>query len=161
MKPLDSLALLLMLSSATTNTPSLIDSIKHQFQQPGLEIAPVSIDSALTREQQTLVVIPKIDTVEKGTFSATELHWNKHNLEVDFKGNVRVDFKDQHFQGKGSFNILGKVYLLIVDGQQVALGKTVKLSKEDYRLSVLDSSEATSKYGEPGKNGAVLIDRSR
>jgi len=51
------------------------------------------------------------------------------------------------------------VHLLIVDGQQVDLGKTIKLSNQDYYLTVLDSTEANSKYGELGKNGAILIDR--
>lgn len=159
MKPLDSLALLLALSSGTINASSLKDSIKNQLQVPALEIVPASIDSSLNRNQLKSAVIPKIDSARRGTFRATALYWNKDNMEVDFKGVVRVDFKDQHFQGTGSFNILGKVHLLIVDGQQVDLGKTIKLSDQDYYLTVLDSTEANSKYGDLGNNGAILIDR--
>jgi hypothetical protein len=159
MKPLDSLALMLALSAGTVNASSLKDSIKNQIQKQSLEIA-TSIDSTLRRDQSKSVVISKIDSVERGSFRASELFWNKDHMEVEFKGNVRVNFKDQHFKGKGTFNFLGKVYLLIVDGQQVALGKTIKLSDQDYNLTVLDSAEAISKYGDLGKNGAILIYKS-
>jgi len=160
MKPLDSLALMLALSTSTADASSLKDSIKNQIQKQRSEIAS-PFDSTLLRDQSKSSEIPKTDTAESGTFRATELYWNKDNLEVDFKGDVRVNFKDQHFTGKGKFNFLGEVHLLIIDGQQVALGKTIKLSDQDYYLTALDSTEAILKFGDLGKNGAILIDRSK
>jgi len=159
MKPLDSLALMLALSAGPVNASSLKDSIKNQIQKQSLEIA-TTVDSTLRRDQSKSVVISKIDSAERGSFRASELFWNKDNMEVEFKGNVRVNFKDQHFKGKGTFNFLGKVYLFIVDGQRVALGKTIKLSDQDYNLTVFDSAEAISKFGDLGKNGAILIYKS-
>jgi hypothetical protein len=148
---------MLALSASPLTTSHLKDSIMNQIQH--LEItAPV--DSTLLKDQSNSGIIPK-RAKGGGTFRATELYWNKDNMELDFIGTVRVDFKAQHFQGTGKFNFLGKVYLLIVDGQQVAMGKTIKLSDQDYNLTELDSKEAISKYGDAGKNGAVVIEASK
>jgi RNA polymerase sigma factor (sigma-70 family) len=160
MKPLDSLALILALSSATVNASSSKDSIRHQIENASVEMPPVPVDSTPARDQLKPDLFPKVHPDKRGTFRASALFWNKDNREVYFKGEVRVDFKDQHFQGKGSFDILGTVYLLIVDDQQVALGERIKLSEQDYDLTVLNSAEASSKYGDLGKNGAVVINRS-
>ena len=160
MKPLDSLALMLALSTNTVHASALKDSIINQIQKPSVAIAFPSIDSNLRPDQSKSAAIPVIDREERGSFRASSLIWDKDNMEVYFKGEVSVDFKDQHFRGNGSFDILGKVHLLIVDGQQVPLGKTIKLLNEDYHLVVLNSTEASSKYGDLGKYGAVLIYRS-
>ena len=69
-----------------------------------------------------------------------------------------MDFKEQHFQGNGTFDFLGTVPLLVVDGQVAPSGKTIKLLKQDYRLSIINSEEAGIKYGDQGKNGAVVIE---
>jgi hypothetical protein len=138
----------------------LKDSIKNQIQQPSVAIAFPSIDSNFHQDQAKPAIIPVIDPEERGSFRASSIFWDKDNMEVYFKGAVSVEFKEQHFRGNGSFDILGKVHLLIVDGQQVPLGKTIKLLNEDYHLVVLNSTEASSKYGDLGKYGAVLIYRS-
>ena len=51
--------------------------------------------------------------------------------------------------------------LLVVEGQQVILGKTLKLADDDYELVTLNSKKATEKYGDKGLYGAVEISRSR
>jgi hypothetical protein len=96
-----------------------------------------------------------------GTFRASKLEWSAENNELYFKGKVRVDFKKQRFHGNGSFTFLGKVHLLIIDEQQIALGNSIKLSDDDYKLVTLDSEAATEKYGDKGLRGAVEIFRSR
>ena len=159
MKPLDSLALMLVLSSGTVNAASVKDSITNQIHRADAAM-PATIDTIHYNDQTKSAIIPQADRAEKGTFRASELYWNKDNLGLDFKGNVRVDFKEQHFQGKGTFNFLGQVHLLVIDGQQAALGKTTRLLEQDYNLTVLNSTEAISKYGDIGKNGAILIYKS-
>lgn len=159
MKPLDSLALMLALSTSSVNSLPLKDSIRQKIEKPALEQVTAP-DSSQNRDQSTSAGGKKIDSEERGTFRATELFWNRNNLEVDFKGAVRVDFKEQHFQGKGTFNFLGKVHLLLVDGQPAELGAAIKLSNQDYRLTELNGTEAGSKYGDAGKFGAILINRS-
>jgi len=161
MKPLDSLALLLALSSGTINASSLKDSIKNQIEKSSHVDANLSADSAIAKSQLNFVNTPNTVQKERGTFSASELYWSEEDKEVYLKGKVRVNFKNQHFQGNGSFTFLGKVHLLIVDGQQVAVGKTLKLANDDYELVTLDSKEATEKYGDKGLYGAAEISRTQ
>jgi hypothetical protein len=161
MKPLDSLALILALSSSSVNAVVQKDSIRNQIEKYSSVAANVSTDSAITPSQLNVVDIPPAVQKEKGTFRASELHWSEKNMEVYFKGQVRVDFKDQHFKGNGSFTFLGKTHLLIIDGQQVSLGKTLKLADEDYVLVTLNSKEATEKYGDKGLYGVVEISRAQ
>ena len=160
MKPLDSLALMLVLSSGPLNVVTAKDSIKNQIEKSSHVDAKLSADSAIAKSQLNFVNTPNTVQKERGTFRASELYWSEENKEVYFKGQVRVNFKDQHFQGNGSFTFLGKVHLLIVDGQQVALGKTLKLANDDYELVTLDSKEATEKYGDKGLYGAAEISRT-
>lgn len=160
MKPLDSLALMLVLASGSLNAVTAKDSIKNQIEKSSHVDAKLSADSAI--DKSPLNFVNTLNTVkkERGTFRASELYWSEENKEVYFKGQVRVNFKDQHFQGNGSFTFLGKVHLLIVDGQQVALGKTLKLANDDYELVTLDSKDATEKYGDKGLYGAAEISRT-
>jgi len=158
MKPLDSLALMLVLSSSS-NAVTAKDSIRNQIEKYSHVDARLSTDSAMAESQMNFVNTPNTVQKERGTFTASELYWSEEDTEVYLKGQVRVNFKEQHFQGNGSFTFLGKVHLLIVDGQQVALGKTLKLAKNAYELVTLDSKEATRKYGEKGLYGAAEISR--
>ena len=148
MKPLDSLALILALSTATVNVPLLKDSIRHE------------IDFPPPTDQSRPDLFPQVEQGDKGTFRASELYWSMENKRVSFRGEVRVDFKEQHFQGNGTFDFLGTVPLLVVDGQVAPLGKTIKLLKQDYRLSIIGNEEAVIKYGDQGRNGAVVVERS-
>lgn len=161
MKPLDSLALMLALSSVTAPTVMAKDSIKNQIEQYSRADTMLSNDSAIAKSQTNYVNSSLTAQKEKGSFRASELYWSEHDKELYFRGKVRVDFKENHFQGNGEFTFLGKVQLLIVDGQPVSSGKTVKLANEDYELVTLDSKEATEKYGDKGLNGAAEISRTR
>ena len=161
MKPLDSLALMLVLSSGPLNAVTAKDSIKNQIEKYSHVDVKLPTDSVI--DKSVLNVVNTLHTVKKesGTFSASELYWSEENKEVYFKGQVRVNFKEQHFKGNGSFTFLGKVQLLVVDGQQVTVGKTLKLADDDYKLATLNSKEATEKYGDKGLYGAVEISRTR
>lgn len=161
MKALDSLALMVALSTGIVNVSSSKDSIMNKIQTPDGVIASISADSSQSPDQLKNVQIPVTMQEERGTFRASSLYWDNGNMEVIFKGEVRVDFKDQHFKGNGSFNILGKVYLLMVNDQPAVLGRTIQLASEDYTLAVLNSTDAIAKYGDAGKNGAVVIRRSK
>jgi len=161
MKPLDSLALMLALSSGPINAVTAKDSIKNQIEKYSHVDAKLSTDSAIDKSQLNFVNTLNKVKKETGTFRASELYWSEENKEVYFKGKVRVNFKEQHFQGNGSFTFLGKIHLLIVDGQQVTLGKTLKLANDDYELVTLDSKEATEKYGDKGLFGAAEISRTK
>ncbi len=161
MKPLDSLALMLVLASGPLNAVTAKDSIKNEIEKYSHVDIKLPADSAI--DKSLLNVVNNLHTVKKesGTFRASELYWSEENKEVYFKGQVRVNFKEQHFQGNGSFTFLGKIHLLIIDGQQVTLGKTLKLANEDYELVTLDSKEATEKYGDKGLYGAAEISRTK
>jgi RNA polymerase sigma factor (sigma-70 family) len=158
MKPLDSLALMLVLASSNLNTSSMQDSVRNQIVGPSL-VLPLS-DSAGSKSELPASIVQVVSRKETGTFRASKIYWAKDNQEVYFEGEVSVNFKKQHFRGRGSFNFLGKVRLLIVDGLEADLGKTVKLSNDEYQLEELDSKEAISKYGERGRYGAIEISRS-
>lgn len=161
MKPLDSLALMLALSSGSVNTATAKDSIKIQIEKYSHVDTTHPADTAIARP--LLNADKTLDTVrkERGTFSATELYWSETNNEVYFKGKVRVNFKEDHFEGNGSMTFLGKIHLLIVDGQEASIGKTIKLNNEEYQLTMLDSKKATVKYGDKGLYGAVEITRNK
>jgi RNA polymerase sigma factor (sigma-70 family) len=161
MKPLDSLALMLVLSSSPLNAVTAKDSIQNEIEKYSHVDAKLLTDSPIDKPPLNFVNTPNTIKKGRGTFRASELYWSQENKELYFKGQVRVDFKDQHFQGNGSFTFLGKVQLLIVDGQQVTLGKTLKLANEDYELVTLNSKTATEKYGDKGLYGAVEISRTR
>lgn len=161
MKPLDSLALMLALSSGSLNAATAKDSIKDQIEKYSQIDTKLSEDSAIAKPKSDLVSAPGKVQKEKGTFRASALYWSEKDNEVYFKGKVRVDFREQHFQGNGSFTFLGKVSLLVIDGQQVLSGKTLKLAVDDYELMTLDSKEAAEKYGDKGIYGAVEITRKQ
>ena len=161
MKPLDSLALMLVLSSGSLNEVNTKDSIKNQIEKYSQVDTKFSEDSANAKPQLDLANTLSTVQKEKGTFRASALYWSEKNKEVYLKGKVRVDFREQHFQGNGSFTFLGKVYLLVVDGQQVTSGKTLKLADDDYELVTLDSKEASEKYGDKGLYGAAEIARKQ
>ncbi|HKO82904.1 MAG TPA: sigma-70 family RNA polymerase sigma factor [Chitinophagaceae bacterium] len=160
MKPLDSLALMLVLSSSPLNAVTAKDSIQNEIEKYSHVEAKLLTDSAIDKSSLNFVNTPNTMKKGRGTFRASELYWSEENKELYFKGQVRVDFKDQHFQGNGSFTFLGKVQLLIVDGQPVTMGKTLKLANEDYELVTLNSKKATEKYGDKGLYGAVEISRT-
>lgn len=161
MRPLDSLALMLALSSGALNTDIAKDSIKQQIEKYSeVDAVPVNDTSKEKAPDNDVSTLPEVKKTG-GVFRASQLYWSEKNNEVYFKGKVQVNFKDQRFHGNGSFTFLGKVALLLVDGQQATLGKVVKLADEDYELITLNSKDATEKYGDKGIAGAVEIARKR
>ena len=161
MKPLDSLALMLVLSSSPTDAVTAKDSIRNEIEKIShVDTLPLT-DSTIASPPANYVNTPATIKKQSGTFRASELYWSEKDNEVYFKGQVRVNFKDQRFHGNGKFTFLGKVQLLVVEGQQIILGKTLKLADDDYELVTLNSKKATEKYGDKGLYGAVEISRSR
>ena len=70
---------------------------------------------------------------------------------------MRVEFGEHDFHAEGSCSFLGPVYLLIVNGEPATRDSIIKLSKQQYHLTTLSNREATEKYGEEGREGAVEI----
>lgn len=160
MKPLDSLALMLVLASGSLNEVTAKDSIKEQIEK-------YSQADTVAPPADPIVAPPPSNPVntfhtvrkDRGTFRASEVYWSETNNEVYFKGKVRVNFGKQRFHGDGTFTFLGKIQLLVIDGQQVTLGKIIPLTDDDYKLVTLNSKEATEKYGDKGMYGAAEISR--
>ncbi|MEO1654281.1 MAG: sigma-70 region 4 domain-containing protein, partial [Bacteroidota bacterium] len=153
MKRLDSLAWLMAIAASTLN-PGTAQEATHQPQ----ESAPLSTDTAL--ENPLVEVSPENPTDIQngsGTFRASKLFWSPEDQELYFKGKVRVDFEDQHFQGQGTFEFLGKVYLLILNEELTKPGDRIDLLDADYNLVTLGSQAARAKYGNKGRRGAVEI----
>lgn len=94
-----------------------------------------------------------------GTFYASSITWTSANHELYFNGKVIVDIEKNKFIGTGSFNIIGKVYYLVVDGKPVKLGAKINLDEsKKYNLTHISADNATVKYGDVGKLGAVEIE---
>ncbi len=94
---------------------------------------------------------------ETGTLYADKIFWSEKNQEVYFKGRVKVDFSGNNFDGNGSFNCLGKVFFLVINGVPVNMNTTIKLKGEKYGIVKLREEDAFEKYGDIGKMGAVEI----
>lgn len=161
MKPLDSLALMLALSTGTLNTEISKDSMKQEIEKYSeVDTVPARDTAVESLPVNYVSTLPEVKKA-RGVFRASELHWSEKDNEVYFKGKVVVNFREQRFHGNGSFTFLGKVALLIVDGQQATLGKVVKLADDDYELITLNSKQATEKYADKGIAGAVEIARKQ
>ncbi|MEP7322335.1 MAG: sigma-70 family RNA polymerase sigma factor [Saprospiraceae bacterium] len=97
-----------------------------------------------------------------GTFYATNISWSADNNELYFNGKVVVDIEKNKFVGNGSFNFIGKVNYLVVDGKPVQLGSKIKLDEnKKYKLTKLSADKAVAKYGDGGKRGAVEIELAK
>lgn len=160
MKTLDSLGIALLVSAglaldAAAQSPVKVDtSTPVETHAVALGNDPVEATSVVQFSAPTEV---KKSEKQEGTFYATSLYWSAENHELYFKGKVKVDVGENNFVSSGSVTFLGKVYLLMIDDNPVKLDSTIKLSQQQYRLTQLNSREATSKYGEKGENGAVEI----
>ena len=92
-----------------------------------------------------------------GTLYTDTLFWSAENNEVYLKGEVRVKHGENNFKGNGSFSVLGKVSLLIVNGTPAPLNSAIILSGRKCTIVRLTGEEAVQKYGPAGKLGAVEI----
>lgn len=158
MKKADSLALMFLLSS-TVSIDSLAQlDFKKDFPQPiqtqllAVNFQPMNASYRIEKGK----VMGKSEG-EKGTFYASSLFWSGENREVYLHGKVSIRFENNNFTGEGSFSFLGTVHLLIINDQPASLDATVTLSNQAYRVIRLTSQEATNKYGEKGRQGAVEI----
>lgn len=108
---------------------------------------------------------PKNEVVTKrkegeGTFNASKILWSSKNHHVYMKGiNMKGKFEKDRFNATGTVTILGEVYYLLLDGEEIPLDKDIKLSDGDYSIKSLNIRQSIQKYGEKGKNGAVEINK--
>ena len=94
----------------------------------------------------------------QGTIYASKLSWSDKNYAIEISGNkVSVNLNTQHFKGSGTFSFIDNVHLLIVDGVPMKLNETIRLAEKKYTFNQLTEAEATRKYGDKGKLGAVEI----
>jgi hypothetical protein len=94
---------------------------------------------------------------QTGVFYADTLFWSGENHEIYFKGKVMLRYGKQNFKGNGSFSVIGKVGLLIFDGNHESLNSSILLSGKKCEIVTLNAKEATKKYGSTGNMGAVEI----
>jgi RNA polymerase sigma factor (sigma-70 family) len=159
MKSMDSLGIMLLVSSGVVfDTTAQSD---HKADVPVNTQTQVTGGENQPGEAVKMIKFsgPKIKNVKshKGTFYASSLFWSDENNELYLKGKVVVEFGDNDFIGDGTFNFLGPVSLLIFSDEPVKPGSKIKLSKQQYQLTQLSSRQATEKYGEKGRQGAVEI----
>jgi hypothetical protein len=160
MKSLDSLGAILLVSSSivfdSAGQSNQKTTAKNEERIEKHRITDEGDDGHFINVSETGGQFVK-NKITEGTIQATKLFWSAGNNEVYLKGKVRVALGRNNFNGTGSFNFLGPVYLLIVDDKPVVLGSTAELSNQPYRVTVLDSMAASTKYGEEGRQGAVEL----
>lgn len=129
------------------------DSSKNQGLKfnPGLKLPEVQF-----QEKKNEVEVKRKEG--EGTFNASKISWSSKNHHVYMKGiGMKAKFEKDKFNATGTVSFLGEVYYLLIDGEEVPHDKDIKLSDGDYSVKSLSIQQATQKYGEKGKNGAVEI----
>jgi RNA polymerase sigma factor (sigma-70 family) len=159
MKNLDSLGVMLLMSSSIIFDTTAQSNHKEDVSvsigttEPAREIHPVrpveTNGSPAAREVKS--------KRGRGTFSASSLFWSAKDNELYLKGRIHVEFGKDKFDANGSCCFLGPVYLLIIDDKPVEHDSSIKLSDGQYHLVRLSNTEATEKYGESGRQGAIEI----
>ena len=92
----------------------------------------------------------------EGTFNASKINWSSKNHNVFMKGvGMKAKFGKDKFNATGTVSFLGEVYYLLIEGEEAPFDKDIKLLDGDYSIKSLSIQQATQKYGEKGKNGAV------
>ncbi len=138
----------LLLSNAVTTTPLLASSIV-----PDLSKRVASMLSQ-QKTKDTLVTAEPV----RGTIYASKLKWMEENYSIEISGSkVAVNLNTQHFKGSGTFNFIDNIHLLIVDGKTIELNTTIDLAAKVYSFVQLSKEDAIRKYGDKGKNGAVIV----
>ena len=113
--------------------------------------------SALSVQSQT----KDKDAGQAGLFYTDKLSWSGTTKEIILSGNTSVKLRNNNFNGNGTFSILGKANLLIVDGIQLAPDSPVNTSGKKCSIVTLTREEAIKKYGSEGALGAVEISISK
>jgi RNA polymerase sigma factor (sigma-70 family) len=161
MKTLDSLGVMLLISSGiafdstaqVNEKDSLVNTKKQVTTQ---EVLSTSDEDNRVIEFSSAKEVKK-DKPQEGTFSASRIFWSGKDHELYLKGRIRVNVGKDNFIANGSVTFLGPVYFLVVDDSPVTLGATLNLTDQQYSLKMLSSQEATRKFGEKGRLGAVEI----
>lgn len=101
------------------------------------------------------------DAGQTGTFYTDKLSWSSVTKEIILSGNTSAKLRNNNFKGNGSFSILGKANLLIVDGKQLTPDSPMNTSGKKCTIVTLTKEEAVKKYGSEGSLGAVEISVSK
>lgn len=93
-----------------------------------------------------------------GTCEADSLIWSAEDKKVRFKGKkVKVRFGDNNVTGGGTFSFLGNVHYLVIDNMEVEPDQLFTFTNSTCRIVQLSPEDASKKYGDKGKLGAVEI----
>lgn len=98
---------------------------------------------------------------QSGYFYTDKLSWSGAGKDIILSGNTTTKLKNNNFKGNGTFSILGKANLLIVDGKQLAPDASLNTSGKKCTILTLTKEEAIKKYGSEGALGAVEISISK
>jgi RNA polymerase sigma factor (sigma-70 family) len=162
MKTLDSLGMMLLISSSiafdtTAQVVNEKDSLLNTKKQITVqEDLPPTDESTGVIEFSSAKEVKK-NNLQEGTFSASRIFWSGKDHELYLKGRIRVNVGKDNFIANGSVTFLGPVYYLVLNDSPATLDATVDLTEHQYYLKMLSSKEATGKYGEKGRLGAVEI----
>jgi RNA polymerase sigma factor (sigma-70 family) len=159
MKNSKALAALLLASTTLTNSNG-----QETKRDTGLsnskqtENKSQNVDSRQSR-RRNIGIVESIYNNASGTFYATSILWSADDNKLYFNGKVIVDIGKNKFTGNGSFDVVGKIYYLLLDGKPVNLGSKVNLQEnKKYKLTQLSTDKSVVKYGVAGKQGAVEIE---
>jgi hypothetical protein len=94
---------------------------------------------------------------QTGFFYTDTLSWSGATKEIILSGKTSVVLGKNKFKGNGSFSILGKANLLIVDGKQLTPDSLLNTSGKKCRIVTLAKDGALKKYGLAGGSGVVEI----
>jgi len=72
-------------------------------------------------------------------------------------GKINVKFANNNFKGNGSFSGLGRIQLLIINGQKASAGSSITTSGNKCVIQARSKQDAVAKYGNEGEFGAVEI----
>lgn len=156
MKSSKALSAILLAGSTLTNSQgqtNITDSALSNSKQLVLE------DKSIGNGQSNTKNFEPISDNASGTFYATSISWSAANNELYFHGKVIVDIGKNKFIGNGSFNVIGKVYYLVVAGKPVKLGEKINLDEtKKHKLTHISPDNGVVKYGDAGKQGVIEIE---
>lgn len=108
--------------------------------------------SVLNIQSQT-----KSNAGQSGSFYTDKLLWSGTTKEIILSGSTTVKLRNNNFKGDGTFSILGKTHLLIVDGKEMTPDSQLSIAGRKCTMMTLTKEEAIAKYGSEGALGAVEI----
>ncbi|WAC14125.1 RNA polymerase sigma factor [Dyadobacter pollutisoli] len=146
----------LLLASLTFDSSALMNDLPVQFKNQQLVTSRILEPERIVEGIKPAVV--GNSRLLSGTFYASEILWSDDRYKlILFGDHVKVDINTQKFTGRGKFSFLSGIKHLVVDGTPMKLNERIKLTDRKYHLEELNASEATKKYGDAGREGAVEI----